>query len=307
MTAWLARPAVTDIDDPRAISEVRAIVRGKPFLRRIYEEWYATIAAARAAALASAARGACDRCGAAISAALLAAWRGVYSVVLIGVPLAALTAYLAFCIWYCTIFGTYQPLHATYAFVLTWLISEGLGAVVIRPITAFLLVVYTFTLEPFLGPSLAWMPCFRPFAPSAPAGGTAVSFSPIDTAPMSRALDTMTVARAVSFACAVGPDTALMAQPGGLQIMARAFADRWAEVEANGGWDAAGPGSRMRAMEAANQRQRRRLASTLFAVHLAEVAEVTARRAGVATTDADADAALAGGGGDLGKVVTKVV
>jgi SAM-dependent methyltransferase len=35
-----------NIDDPRAITEVRAIVRGKPFLRKIYEEWYSMITSA---------------------------------------------------------------------------------------------------------------------------------------------------------------------------------------------------------------------------------------------------------------------
>lgn len=46
MTDWLAQPTATGLDDPRTISHVRAVVRGKPFLRRIYEEWYATIASA---------------------------------------------------------------------------------------------------------------------------------------------------------------------------------------------------------------------------------------------------------------------
>lgn len=43
MSAWRIQSTV-DIDDARAISQVRAVVRGKPFLRKIYEEWYATIA-----------------------------------------------------------------------------------------------------------------------------------------------------------------------------------------------------------------------------------------------------------------------
>lgn len=42
MNTWLGRSAI-DIDDPRAIGQARAIVRSKPFLRRIYEEWYAAI------------------------------------------------------------------------------------------------------------------------------------------------------------------------------------------------------------------------------------------------------------------------
>ena len=34
-----------DLDDPRTTALRRRIVQGKPFLRRIYEEWYATLAA----------------------------------------------------------------------------------------------------------------------------------------------------------------------------------------------------------------------------------------------------------------------
>jgi SAM-dependent methyltransferase len=46
MRRWLAQPAATGIDDPHTISHVRFIVRGKPFLTRIYDEWYAAIVAA---------------------------------------------------------------------------------------------------------------------------------------------------------------------------------------------------------------------------------------------------------------------
>lgn len=45
---WLALPGTrgVDIDDPRQLSARHRIVREKTFLRRIYQEWYAAIAAA---------------------------------------------------------------------------------------------------------------------------------------------------------------------------------------------------------------------------------------------------------------------
>ena len=45
---WLAHPSTrgVDIDDPRLVSLRRRLIRDKAFLRRIYQEWYAAIAAA---------------------------------------------------------------------------------------------------------------------------------------------------------------------------------------------------------------------------------------------------------------------
>jgi SAM-dependent methyltransferase len=45
---WLAHPSTrgVDIDDPRLVSLRRRLIREKTFLRRVYEEWYASIAAA---------------------------------------------------------------------------------------------------------------------------------------------------------------------------------------------------------------------------------------------------------------------
>jgi SAM-dependent methyltransferase len=45
---WLALPdtSACDIDDPETTRRRREIVRAKPFLRRIYEEWYGSIQAA---------------------------------------------------------------------------------------------------------------------------------------------------------------------------------------------------------------------------------------------------------------------
>src|SRR5437867_4413096 len=47
ITSWLEHPLTRglDIDDPRTTRLRRRILREKPFLRRIYEEWYAAIAA----------------------------------------------------------------------------------------------------------------------------------------------------------------------------------------------------------------------------------------------------------------------
>jgi SAM-dependent methyltransferase len=44
---WLAHPLTRglDIDDPRTTHLRRQILRGKPFLKRIYEEWYRILAA----------------------------------------------------------------------------------------------------------------------------------------------------------------------------------------------------------------------------------------------------------------------
>lgn len=45
IAGWMTHPSArgVDLDDPRLVSIRRAIVRDKPFLRRIYEEWYASI------------------------------------------------------------------------------------------------------------------------------------------------------------------------------------------------------------------------------------------------------------------------
>jgi SAM-dependent methyltransferase len=45
--SWLAHPLTRnlDIDDPRTSELRRQIIQGKPFLRKIYEEWYSAIAA----------------------------------------------------------------------------------------------------------------------------------------------------------------------------------------------------------------------------------------------------------------------
>jgi SAM-dependent methyltransferase len=47
LTRWLEHPLTRglDIDDPRTTHLRRRILAGKPFLRRIYEEWYTAIAA----------------------------------------------------------------------------------------------------------------------------------------------------------------------------------------------------------------------------------------------------------------------
>jgi len=47
-SSWLAHPLTRgmSIDDPRTTDIRRRIIRQKPFLRRIYQEWYALIAAA---------------------------------------------------------------------------------------------------------------------------------------------------------------------------------------------------------------------------------------------------------------------
>lgn len=47
LTRWLEHPLTRglDIDDPRTTHLRRRILAGKPFLRRIYEEWYIAIAA----------------------------------------------------------------------------------------------------------------------------------------------------------------------------------------------------------------------------------------------------------------------
>ena len=43
---WLAHPAARglDLDDPRLVTVRRRLIREKPFLRKIYREWYAAIA-----------------------------------------------------------------------------------------------------------------------------------------------------------------------------------------------------------------------------------------------------------------------
>jgi SAM-dependent methyltransferase len=48
LSAWLAHPRTRglDLDDPRTTDLRRAIIQEKGFLRRIYQEWYATLAAA---------------------------------------------------------------------------------------------------------------------------------------------------------------------------------------------------------------------------------------------------------------------
>lgn len=48
LRTWLAHPLTRglDINDPRVTHLRRQIIQKKPFLRRIYEEWYAAIAAA---------------------------------------------------------------------------------------------------------------------------------------------------------------------------------------------------------------------------------------------------------------------
>jgi SAM-dependent methyltransferase len=48
LRAWLEHPALRglSIDDPAATAARRRLTREKPFLRRIYEEWYAAIAGA---------------------------------------------------------------------------------------------------------------------------------------------------------------------------------------------------------------------------------------------------------------------
>ncbi|HEY0514880.1 MAG TPA: class I SAM-dependent methyltransferase, partial [Thermoanaerobaculia bacterium] len=47
MKRWLEHPLTRglDLDDPRTTHLRRRILAGKPFLRRIYEEWYAALAA----------------------------------------------------------------------------------------------------------------------------------------------------------------------------------------------------------------------------------------------------------------------
>lgn len=47
LRAWLTHPLMRglDLDDPRTAERRRFIIRGNGFLRRIYEEWYAAIAA----------------------------------------------------------------------------------------------------------------------------------------------------------------------------------------------------------------------------------------------------------------------
>lgn len=40
------RAPALDLDDPLALAERRAFIKGKPFLRAIYEDWYAAISAA---------------------------------------------------------------------------------------------------------------------------------------------------------------------------------------------------------------------------------------------------------------------
>lgn len=49
---WLAHPLTRglDLDDPRTTERRREIIRDKPFLKRIYDDWYAAIAAALPAA-----------------------------------------------------------------------------------------------------------------------------------------------------------------------------------------------------------------------------------------------------------------
>ena len=46
LARWLAHPLTRglDVDDPRTTHLRRRILAGKPFLRRIYEEWYAALA-----------------------------------------------------------------------------------------------------------------------------------------------------------------------------------------------------------------------------------------------------------------------
>jgi hypothetical protein len=48
LKAWLAEPLTRglDLDDPRTTALRRDILQRKPFLRRIYDEWYRHIAAA---------------------------------------------------------------------------------------------------------------------------------------------------------------------------------------------------------------------------------------------------------------------
>lgn len=48
LRTWLAHPRTRhlDLDDPRTTDLRRAIIREKPFLKRIYDEWYSEIAAA---------------------------------------------------------------------------------------------------------------------------------------------------------------------------------------------------------------------------------------------------------------------
>jgi len=47
LSAWLAHPLTRglDIDDPYTTQLRLQIIRGKVFLRKIYEEWYAAIGA----------------------------------------------------------------------------------------------------------------------------------------------------------------------------------------------------------------------------------------------------------------------
>jgi len=209
----------------------------------------------------------------ALSSALTAVRRGI----VIGLPVAMLLGYTAFALWYIVIFGTFQPLHVTWAFVRVWLIAEASSALVSRPINALVTVTYQFAVEPFTSASVSWVPFCRRMAPSAPLGGAQLSADPLDASPLTRSFDCVTLARGVAYASRMGADASLTSQPGGLQLMARAFAARWAEARRTGLNHAVTGGGKLAPVPASmladrhHAAQRRRWIGALYALRLAEV------------------------------------
>jgi hypothetical protein len=225
-----------------------------------------------------------------------AGWLGTAAVITL--PLAMLLGYTAFALWYVVIFGTFQPLHVTWAFMVVWLIAESTSALVTRPTTTFLLVYYQFAAEPYTAPLLAWLPFCRRLAPTAPLGGVQVTDDPLDAFPLSRSFDGVTMARGVAFASRMAPDAALSSQPAGLQLMARAFRVRWEDAQRSGlNRVPAGLADKpvpLPPSVAADRRyaaQRRRWMGALYALKLAEVGEL-GQRTGELPPAVAADVAL---------------
>lgn len=118
------------------------------------------------------------------------------------------TLVVAYCFLYVLLFGMYQPQRTTQAFLLAWLTSQVLSALVLQPAILLAILAFAHSIWPVLVRYTAWMPVCSPCCGS--ATGAASAASRPDVALTAR-LENLTILKAAGYASMLQPESALLA------------------------------------------------------------------------------------------------
>lgn len=121
---------------------------------------------------------------------------------------AIVLLWVAFCLFYLTLFGLYQPQGATVTFLESFALSQAFALFLLQPAILLFVIVFQLAIFPAWVPYVLWVPVLGPMV----AGKAASSMqAQAGTAALTGRLENLTLVRAAGAASMLAPDSALIA------------------------------------------------------------------------------------------------